>query len=78
MFLFLQKKYAPHKGRLVVCGHSTLAGDGLFCLLSDDHGKTWRWGGAIKSIPYNLAKKTGDFMPDENQVRKAMLLEYPS
>ncbi|XP_041481338.1 sialidase-1-like [Lytechinus variegatus] len=63
----IQKKHAPHIGRLILCGHSTLPGDGLFCLLSDDHGDTWRYGGSIKSIPYNTNKIKGDFVPDECQ-----------
>nr|XP_006821458.1 PREDICTED: sialidase-1 isoform X1 [Saccoglossus kowalevskii] len=63
----IQKKLNPNKGRLVVCGHSTLSGDGMFTVISDDHGNTWRYGGMVKSIPYNAPKKSGDFQPDECQ-----------
>ncbi|XP_019643188.1 PREDICTED: sialidase-1-like [Branchiostoma belcheri] len=63
----IQKKYEPHVGRLVVCGHSTINGAGMFCLLSDDHGQNWRYGGRLLGIPYNVKKKGRDFMPDESQ-----------
>lgn len=56
----IQKKKDPHKGRLIACGHASPGHDGVFCIVSDDHGVNWRVAGSIH--------QNGQFEPDESQL----------
>lgn len=61
----IQKKYEPNKGRLVSCGQGVT---GLYCLVSDDKGLTWRMNSGLLNMPQTGVLKTGDFEPGEVQV----------
>jgi len=63
----LTKKYPPHKGRMLFCGHSDIPTDGVYCVYSDDYGKNWKWGAEMPAIPFGVWKRRGDFNPDECQ-----------
>ncbi|XP_072033995.1 sialidase-1-like [Amphiura filiformis] len=64
----IQKTLKPHKGRLIVCGHTNVLPMGLYCIFSDDHGFTWKRGAKLLSIPYAGPLYQGSFAPTENQL----------
>ncbi|XP_077987946.1 sialidase-1-like [Glandiceps talaboti] len=64
----IQKKLAPHKGRLISCGHRIGPLRAMHCLVSDDHGDTWKIGGTVPTIPYAQSHKSGDFEMDESTI----------
>ncbi|XP_072180661.1 sialidase-1-like [Diadema setosum] len=64
----IQKKYNPHKGRLITCGHLPAASErSMFCLYSDD-GVTWHLNEGLFGLPYQQTKVAGDFVPGEVQL----------
>ncbi|XP_072014523.1 sialidase-1-like [Amphiura filiformis] len=63
----IQKQKEPFKGRLIICGHRSMIG--TFCILSDDHGMTWRYGKqGLAALPSHQSRQKGDFQPDECQI----------
>ncbi|XP_070538735.1 sialidase-1-like [Ptychodera flava] len=64
----IQKRLEPHKGRLISCGHRIGAFRAMHCLVSDDHGDTWKIAGTVPTIPYGQSHKTGDFEMDESTI----------
>ncbi|NXN98854.1 NEUR1 protein, partial [Rhinopomastus cyanomelas] len=64
----IQKQLEPARGRVLFCGHGTAPRAGLRLLLSDDGGRSWRWGAALPAIPFGTPPQPHDFTPDECQL----------
>ncbi|XP_033119804.1 sialidase-1-like [Anneissia japonica] len=65
----IQKKLEPHKGRLIVCGHTVHEDHhGLECIISDDQGVTWKRGASQPSLPKYGPLKAGGFFASEVQI----------
>ncbi|NP_001277015.1 neuraminidase 1-like precursor [Saccoglossus kowalevskii] len=64
----IQKKIGPYKGRLISCGHTIKTFKAMHCIISDDHGDTWKLAGTVPTIPYGYGLKTGDFQMDETTI----------
>ncbi|XP_071798845.1 sialidase-1-like [Asterias amurensis] len=65
----IQKMHAPHKGRLIACGHANdLNSLSMFCVVSDDHGDSWKKAGTVFHLPYRGKLLPGDFAPTEVQM----------
>ncbi|XP_071949949.1 sialidase-1-like [Antedon mediterranea] len=65
----IQKKVEPHRGRLVVCGHTVNENyHGLDCIISDDQGVTWKRGASQPSLPKYGTIKSGGFFASEVQI----------
>lgn len=50
----IQLEQGPHKGRLVIpCDHTSKDGFGSHIIYSDDHGRTWKFGGSVEGSGAN-------------------------
>ncbi|XP_070538721.1 sialidase-1-like [Ptychodera flava] len=67
----IQKMYEPYRGRLISCGHTRAKNNlqvAMRCIVSDDHGMTWRVAGGLVSIPYRSPHCDKDFEINESQL----------